>query len=286
MEVLFFCPIWGLVPDYTKKIDADINKVFSKVKQAGYHGIEMTIPSDQGQVKEVLRLLQKYELEIIAHEWANDGDTVAELIGSFEQHILRAALVNPLFINAHTGKDYFSFAANCKLIAKAFALEKQIGIKINHEIHRGRFSFHSYTMLNYLKAYPSLTLTADFSHWCNVSESFLTNQQETVAQTITHCRHIHARVGHTQSCQVPDPADPMWEKALLAHLNWWDKIYEHNMKIGKKSLTITPEFGPAPYMTTIPYTNEPIANQWEINLWMKDLLQKRYVDQFNEAHYL
>jgi len=41
-------------------------------------------------------------------------------------------------------------------------------------------------------------------------------------------------------------------------------------------LTITPEFGPFPYMVSLPGTNEPIANQWEVNLFMMNLLKERY----------
>jgi hypothetical protein len=28
-------------------------------------------------------------------------------------------------------------------------------------------------------------------------------------------------------------------------------------------------------MPTLPFTRQPVANQWEINLFMKDLLQQR-----------
>lgn len=281
MDVLLFCPIWGLVPDYVDVISADLDAVFLKVKQGGYDGIEMTIPANDNQVEEVNGLLKKYDLQLIAHQWANNGQSVEELMKAYETHLERAIAINPLFVNSHTGKDYLSFEQNSMFIEKAFQLQKDNNIKIYHEIHRGRFSFHCYTMVEYLKAFPDLSLTADFSHWCNVSESYLESQAEHLERAIGHCKHIHARVGHTQSCQVNHPAAPEWKAVLGTFLQWWDQIYEHNLASGEQFLTITPEFGPEPYMSTLPFSKVPVANQWAINLWMKDLLKQRYQNKNN-----
>lgn len=45
---------------------------------------------------------------------------------------------------------------------------------------------------------------------------------------------------------------------------------------GAAAFTITPEHGAPPYQHLLPYTGQPISNQWEINCWMKDFLKKRY----------
>jgi len=36
------------------------------------------------------------------------------------------------------------------------------------------------------------------------------------------------------------------------------------------------EFGPSGYMPTLPYTQQPVADQWSVNKFMLDLLKKRY----------
>jgi len=41
-------------------------------------------------------------------------------------------------------------------------------------------------------------------------------------------------------------------------------------------LTITTEFGPPPYLPTIPFKNVPVADQFEISHYMKGLLVQRY----------
>ena len=275
MKLKFFCPIWGLVPDYTDKISVPIEPVIEKIKLAGYDGVEMTIPSDIGQKNELQLLSSKYDLELIALQWVANGKDIHEYLRSYEAHIFSDAELQPNYINCHSGKDYFTFQENCLVINKAFELQESTGIQIIHEIHRGRFTFHSYGIQPYLTEFPDLKLTADFSHWCNVSESYLQDQQINVLNTIKHCEHIHARVGHPQGCQVNDPRAPEWEEALTHHLEWWDMIVKHKQKEQAQTLTITPEFGPGPYMPLMPYTKEPIASQWDINLWMRSVLKDR-----------
>lgn len=36
------------------------------------------------------------------------------------------------------------------------------------------------------------------------------------------------------------------------------------------------EFGPPDYMPTVPYTRQPLSDQWAINVYMMQLLRKRY----------
>ena len=124
---------------------------------------------------------------------------------------------------------------------------------------------------------PQLRLTADFSHWCNVSESLLEDQAESLALAIERTDHLHARVGHAQGPQVSDPRAPEWQPAVEAHLTWWDKVFTRHQQAGAATFTVTPEFGPAPYMPALPYTAQPVAEQWELNVHMMELLRERWV---------
>jgi hypothetical protein len=127
----------------------------------------------------------------------------------------------------------------------------------------------------FMEKMASLRLTLDISHWCNVHESLLADQQETVALAISRTGHIHARIGHPEGPQVNDPRAPEWKSVVEAHFGWWDRIVEQKKKEGTR-LTILTEFGPADYMPTIPYTRQPVANQWEINVHMLNTLRARY----------
>ena len=37
------------------------------------------------------------------------------------------------------------------------------------------------------------------------------------------------------------------------------------------------EFGPPTYMPTIPFTNQPVADQWAVNVHMMQVWKKRYL---------
>lgn len=109
-----------------------------------------------------------------------------------------------------------------------------------------------------------------------MSESYLQDQQEAIDLAIEHTTHIHARIGHLEGPQVSDPRARENAKALKHHLQWWDKWIKYLKRTGIKRCTITPEFGPYPYMPYEIGSKNPVANQWEINCWMKDLLKERY----------
>jgi sugar phosphate isomerase/epimerase len=269
MKIKFFSPHWGME-------NMLLEEAFNKIKEAGFDGVEMTVPFQLQEKEHFLNLLEKYELDLIAQQWSAAGITFKEYKQSFQQHLYHFASVKPLFINSQTGKDYYTFEQNSELIHLAAKIEEETGVPIVHETHRGKFSFCAAITGKFLEAIPGFSIAADFSHWCNVSESYLQDQQETVAVAIGRANHIHARVGHPQGAQVSDPRVPEWQEALQYHLQWWDAIIEKHRKSGTTLFTITPEFGPWPYMPALPYTRQPVTSQWEVNLFMRNLLKERY----------
>ena len=126
-----------------------------------------------------------------------------------------------------------------------------------------------------MEKHPDLRITFDVSHWCNVHESSLEDQPETLAMTLDRVDHIHARIGHSEGPQVNDPRAPEWNHFVKAHFDWWDKVVERKKKEGKL-MTFLTEFGPVDYMPAMPYTRQPLANQWDINKHMLDTLRARY----------
>jgi hypothetical protein len=127
----------------------------------------------------------------------------------------------------------------------------------------------------YMEKRPDLKLTFDVSHWCNVHESMLADQKDTINMALQRVEHIHARIGHPEGPQVNDPRAPEWEAVVKQHFDWWDIVAERKKKNGER-MTILTEFGPADYMPTLPYTRQPLADQWAINVHMMNLLRKRY----------
>lgn len=267
MQLLFFCPRWG-----SENLGWD--SFCKKAKESGYDGIESGVPFDQNEKQEMLHALARHGLQLIGQYWHSFEKDFIQHKNAYTRHLQHLVSVLPVKIDAQTGKDYFSFEQNKELFEIAAAFTSSTGITIAHETHRNKALFSSHITKNYLEKIPSLTITADFSHWCAVAESYLEDQQESVTLAIQHSVHIHARVGHTQGPQVTDPRFPEWKEALQYHTNWWKEIFLHHKKKGSKQFTITPEFGPAPYMQHDPITKLPLADQWGINQWMMEYLKK------------
>jgi sugar phosphate isomerase/epimerase len=275
MNIKYSCPYWGS--------DSLSPATFiEKAVAAGFDGIEIFVQPPDDLSKAFLSAIDDIrksmpDFYFIALQLTMPvRETVDEYISKMEKSLLSLAALEPLFINSHTGKDYYSFDENCRVIEAAMNISQKTGIRILHETHRGRFSFHTTTLLPYLKKFPELELVGDYSHFSLVSESMLEDQQDNLDKINKHVSHIHARIGFEEGAQVNDPSAPEWQQHLQTYLQWWEQIIQHKKNQGAPLLTISPEFGPIPYMPTLPFTLQPLSNQWENNLFILRELMGRF----------
>ncbi|CCH00391.1 Xylose isomerase domain protein TIM barrel [Fibrella aestuarina BUZ 2] len=267
MTIKFFAPEWGNTLPFAT--------FCQNVKAAGYDGVEMALPLDPAKKQAVLGTLHEYGLELIGQYWQSFETDLAEHMRNYETYLRNLIEARPVLVNCQTGKDFFSPEQNRQLFALAAQISAETGVKIIHETHRGKSLFAAHVTQHFLTSLPDLRLCLDISHWCTVHESLLADQPEAVALAIAHTDHIHSRVGHPEGPQVNDPRAPEWETTLNTYLAWWDRVVEQHRAAGTQ-LTINTEFGPTPYMPTQPYSQEPLASQWEVNVFMLNLLKARY----------
>jgi sugar phosphate isomerase/epimerase len=246
-----------------------------KAKNEGYDGIEVWTPQTDTAREALLAAVQNNGLALGLLCGGSDANP-AKHLAQFEAALEKALTIKPLYINCHSGRDWFSFEQNRPFIEATTRQHRATGIPIYHETHRGRILFAAHTTRQFLENLPDLRLTLDISHWCNVHESLLHDQADSVALALARTDHLHARIGHPEGPQVNDPRAPEWEQTVLRHLEWWDKVLEIKAKAGQR-MTILTEFGPPDYLPALPYTRQPVADQWAINAYMKDLLRKRYL---------
>lgn len=271
MQIKFFCPYWG-----SEHLKWDV--FFEKVKEVGYDGIEMSLPTHKHEREKIISLINEYELDFVAQHWETTDSDFEAHKKNFEAHLHKLMEGKPLLVNSQTGKDYYNFVQNSELFEIANKISTEYKTPIVHETHRGKWSFAAHITKQYLEKLPMLRIAADFSHWCATAESFLHDQKEALELAISRTDHIHTRVGFPQGPQVNDPFAPEWAEALETHTIWWDKIVMQKEKSGAELLTMTAEFGPVPYMPSVPFTLQPIANQWNINQKMMEMLKERYLD--------
>jgi sugar phosphate isomerase/epimerase len=267
MTPKFFAPEWGNTLPF--------DTFCKNVKEAGYDGIETAMPFDESERNHYIATLKKYDLEYVGQYYQSFEIDLKEHADSFEKHLYNMLKANPLIIDSQTGKDFFTYEQNEHLFDVARKFTNDTGVRVMHETHRGKSLFAAHISKNFLSKIEDLRICLDISHWTNVHETLLEDQQEAVELAISRADHIHSRVGHTEGPQINDPRAPEWSETLAIHVACWDKIAARHKKEGTQ-LTITTEFGPDPYMPALPYTKQPVVSQWDVNVHMLNMLKERY----------
>lgn len=271
MVLKFLYPHWG-----SESMEA---KAFvSHCLEEGFDGIEINLPTEPETAKAFRQAIREVrtenpEFKFIAQQvLPGRTETPKSYLNRMLARLNWIMTFEPDMINSHTGKDHFTFEENAAILAEVEKFERFYQVPVFHEIHRGRFTFHSATTLPYLEYFPDLKLTGDLSHWCLVSESLLEDQTEVLSRVIPHIRHLHARVGFEQASQVNDPFAPEWQTHVNRFMQLWQEIIDYHRHDGREVFTITPEFGPYPYMPQSPYDQQPQGDQQAINRKFKELL--------------
>ena len=270
MEIKYLFPYWG-----NENLQA--HSFFDFIKSHGFDGVEINVPKNaifETEFYDVLLEERKKNPDFICVLQQVQGvkfESPSEYLDRVLKRLDNMVHYQPNFINSHTGKDHFSFDDNCRIIEAIETFSEKKNIPVYHEIHRGRFNFHPVSTLNYLDKFPNLKLVGDFSHWCVVSESLLQDQPDLINSIAPNIFHLHARIGTEQASQVNNPFATEWNNHLNTFTSWWKEILHINKERGL--FTITPEFGPFPYMPQEPFTEKPLAIQNEINIQMKDYLK-------------
>jgi sugar phosphate isomerase/epimerase len=255
------------------------DRYLSRWREVGYEAIEFSI----GFVKDrsaFFRLLKENNLQWVPQIFSNGftpAGTVREHLDSLQKQIEECLDHRSIFFNAHSGSDTWNQSQAEDFYGAMLEMEKRYGVPITHETHRSRYFGNPWLTRAILEKFPTLKLTCDFSHWVCVAERLLPDCGEIITLCAQHCHHVHARVGFEGGPQVSDPRAPEWSQHLAAHEAWWRQIWQSQKQRGVKVSTLTPEFGPAPYLHLLPYTQEPVADLADICDWMARRQTERFV---------
>jgi sugar phosphate isomerase/epimerase len=208
MELLILCPQWG-----HEHLSPEV--FLSRVKEAGFDGVDTWMPEEKEERKKFIQLLKQYKLAIVSHQHQAKGDDIKTFCKSFEYYLNVSLECEPLSINSHSGRDYFTMDEQLQVLDTAFNFSVKNNIQINHETHRGRLFFSPGNAEVLFNARPEVSITADLSHWVCVSENLnLTGFEKTVDKAIQCAAHIHGRVGFEEGPQITDPRLPAWKNEL------------------------------------------------------------------------
>lgn len=274
-----FRTTWGLVGP-----GAPWNDLCSFIGDAaadGYAGVEFPLAHLAFQadaldtaIAEVVAALAQYGLKVLPliatrpDAWAS----AAEHLHDFRRQADIAARLGATKAPVHAGADSFDHATARRFVGECISVADDLGIDACFETHRGRPLNDPWRAARLLEALPDLRLTSDLSHWHVVVDRDPADILDLFDEASRRSGHLHARIGHEKGPQVPHPADPLWQSQVALYRRWWT-ITRDSAQARGEPFTVTPEFGPPPYMTTRPFTHEWDADLVALNKWMHDRLE-------------
>ena len=244
-EPALFKTLWG--------VTQPLAELLPQLKARGYQGVEacmpFTSPADRaallsacraGTISKVVLMLQ------------TSGDSVSQHLASLDAQLAEAVAfsAHAHCINIHGGADSWSFSQSSEYFAGFLQLEQKykplgLGMPLLHETHRGRILYSPWASVPLLRAFPTLLLTADLSHWVVVGERHLAAEELELVAART--RHIHARPCSPNQIQLRSCASPHHAADLEAFKGYWRTIFKAQIALGTGPCSVDPELGPFPY---------------------------------------
>ena len=209
-----------------------------------------------------------------AEDW---GDYDAHL-QSFRSQAETAARMGATKAAVHAGADSFGIDRGKQFLEDCLRVANDLNIVPCFETHRARILYNPFTCATLLDQLPALELTSDLSHWLLVVDRVPNDIMDLFDLASARTGHLHARIGHEKSPQVTEPSDPAWEAHLELYRRWWQISIDAQAAKGRR-LTVSPEFGPPPYMHAEPFTGKPSADIVAVNRWMREKLKNWFVEE-------
>ena len=123
--------------------ERSLDELCAKIKKAGYDGLEYWWPTVEKDRTELFAAIKKYNLEI-GFLCGGSSKNHNEHLADFKKSLTAAAtntIQKPLYINCHSGRDYFTYEQNKAFIDLTAETSLKTGVPIYHETHRSRMLF-------------------------------------------------------------------------------------------------------------------------------------------------
>ncbi len=285
MNIRMYKTAWGLVgPEAHYPTMADF---VASAHEEGYHGVEFPVfyldaepggaGAATGHLKERFQELGLDYIALIATRTEAWGDYDAHL-QSFREQCGVAATLGARKAAVHAGADSFGVERGQRFIEECLGIAGEHGIEPCFETHRARILYNPFTCADLLERMPQLMLTSDLSHWLLVVDRIPNDIMDLFDLASRRAGHLHARVGHEKSPQVTEPSDPAWDFHVELYRRWW-QISVDSARARGEVLSVSPEFGPPPYMHAEPFTGEPSGDIVQANRWMRERLEEWFREE-------
>jgi sugar phosphate isomerase/epimerase len=268
MKIKIYRTLWGVPGPWDSAV--------AGIMDSGYDGIEAILFS-AGQHAELRRVLRRRPVPFKGVIWTrNAGRSADDHLRSFRAQLGALLRTGATSINAIGGYDCWTEREAARYFEGVLEAGAASGVPVSHETHRDSALFHPTAARRVLVQFPELRLTCDFSHWVVACERLLDDQMPLIRLCGARADHIHLRVGTVQAPQVGDVRAPESAPYLRAFERMWDIVWKQQLAHGVATTTACPEFGPPPYLPTLPYSGMPVADLPAICDWQRDRQRLRF----------
>jgi len=262
MRLVAYRNLWG--------VEGKWDHAVMSFLESGYEGIE-AILFTAAQHAELRRILKRRAFPFKGTIWTREaGPTVAAHVRLFDRELAKLIRTGANSINVMGGYDCWTEDEAARYFEGVLRIGASAGVPVSHEIHRNTALHHPTAARRILERFPELRLTCDFSHWVVACERLIDDQVDLIRKCASRADHVHMRVGTEESPQIADIRAPEAIPYINAFERWWDIIWEQQSKRHATESTFCPEFGPPPYLPTLPGTGKPVAILAELCDWQKD----------------
>ena len=283
MSIRLYKTAWGLVGPGTRY--RPLQAFVDSAREEGYFGVEFPVfymDAEPGGARQAERDLKKAFdglgldfVALVATRSDRWGDYDAHL-ASFKDQCATAARMGATKAAVHAGADSFGIERGRRFLEDCLSIAGDVGVRPCFETHRARILYNPFTCAALLEEIPALELTSDLSHWLLVVDRIPHDIMDLFDLASARTRHLHARIGHEKSPQVTEPSDPAWAEHVSLFRRWWQISVDARVAKGG-TLSVSPEFGPPPYMHAEPFTGTPSADIVAANQWMRAKLEEWFI---------
>lgn len=235
--------------------------------ETGYDGIEAILFTPREHI-EMARIVKRRALRFKGTIWTKDaGPRVSDHLAAFRRQLGDLLRVGAGSINVIGGHDCWTADESDRYFEGALKAGQAAEVPVSHELHRNSALFHPTATRRVLERFPEIRLTCDFSHWVVGCERLIDDQVDLIRLCAAHADHLHTRIGTVEAPQAADPRAPEAKPYVRAFERWWTMVWEAQLARGAALSTHCPEFGPPPYLPTLPYSQKPVADLADVCDW-------------------
>lgn len=261
--------LWSLIKLPRDGPEWTLEEKFSRVKQAGFEGIEISVePPKEGHIR---RLLDENGLFLGTGFHPHS-------VEDFRKGLTQAKRLHAEYTTARVPSAFLSDDQAAILIQDGYKVAQDIGVPLLIETHRGTVTENLYRSLRLVARIPEMRLTGDFSH-CAVSAEMgglpAGEQIRLLGLLLDRVDSMHARISNGEQVQVDVGAGD----GKLAQT--WVEIWAETLRRWRTQaqpgdwFPFSSELGPPPY-SIVGLDGKEISDRWEQSLVMKRLIEQAW----------